>query len=125
MADIDDRIPHPTHLGLNIAKTIPDDRPEPDGDGLTPHPDPSRVAWPVREVLPEDGALPSEAYLDQIAEEAGSTLARVWELPHDLTVQWIRQALVTGLSEGDAGSGDQQPDADRDTDHDEQRSHET
>ncbi len=116
MADIDDRIPHPTHLGLNIAKTISDDRPEPDGDGLTPHPDPARVAWPVREVLHDDGALPSDDYLDQIAEEAGSTLARVWELPHEQTVQWLRQALATGLAEHDAGSGDQQPHADRDTD---------
>lgn len=102
MTDIDDRIPHPTHLGLNIAKTIPDDRPEPDGDGLTPHPDPAQVAWPVREVLPDDGVLPSTAYLDQIAEEAGSTLSRVWGLPRDQTVRWVRQALATGLDEDDA-----------------------
>lgn len=99
MAGIDDRIPHPTHLGLNIAKTIPDDRPEPDGDGLTPHPDPAKVAWPVREVLPDDGTLPSAVYLDKIATEAGDTLARVWALPRDQTVQWVRDALAVGLGE--------------------------
>lgn len=99
MSDVDDRIPHPTHLGLNIAKVIPDDRPEFDGDHLVPHPDPERVAAPVREVLPEDGTLPSAAYLDQIAGEAGGTLARVWELPHDATVLWLRDALAAGLGE--------------------------
>lgn len=99
MSDIDDTIPHPTHLGLNIAKVIPDDRPEPQGDGLTPHPDPAAVAAPVREVLPEDGALPSSEYLDQIAMEAGRTLARVWELREGQTVRWVREALAEGLGE--------------------------
>lgn len=99
MSDVDDRIPHPTHLGLNIAKVISDDRPEFDGDHLVPHPDPARVAGPVLEVLPDDSPLPSAEYLDQIAGEAGGTLARVWELPHDQTVQWLRDALAEGLGE--------------------------
>lgn len=102
MSDVDDRIPHPTHLGLNIAKVIADDRPEYDGDHLVPHPDPERVAEPVREVLSDDGALPSAEYLDQIAGEAGGTLSRVWELPHDQTVQWLRDALADGLGESRA-----------------------
>lgn len=98
MAVIDDEIPHPTHLGLNIAKVIPDDRPQPDADDeLPPHPDPAAVARPVREVLPPDGTLPSEDYLDQIAVEAGRTLARVWELPQPDVVRWIRQALAADL----------------------------
>ena len=103
----DEDIPHPTHIGLNIAKAIPDDRPERDGDGLRPHPDPAAVAAPVREVLPEDGTLPSEHYLDQIAGEAGVTLARVWELPEDEVVGWIRQALAADLEQGEATTADQ------------------
>lgn len=95
--DVDDAIPHPTHIGLNIAKAIGDDRPERDGDGLSPHPDPSEVAAPVREVLPEDGTLPSDDYLDLIAADAGETLARVWELPEDEVVAWIRDALARDL----------------------------
>ena len=97
MAAVDDEIPHPTHLGLNIAKTIPDDRPDWDGDHLRPHPDPAAVAAPVREVLPEDGSLPSDDYLDLIAGEAGGTLARVWELPEDEVIAWVRQALADDL----------------------------
>lgn len=98
MADtVDDEIPHPTHIGLNIAKVIPEDRPEADADGLTPHPDPAVVAGPVREVLPADGPLPSDDYLDQIACEAGATLARVWDLPQDQVVRWIRDALAADL----------------------------
>lgn len=93
----DEEIPHPTHIGLNIAKAIPDDRPERDGEGLRPHPDPGTVAAPVREVLPEDGGLPSDDYLDHIAGEAGETLARVWELPEDEVVAWIRDALAADL----------------------------
>ncbi len=105
---------------------ISDDRPEYDGDRLVPHPDPDRVATPVREVLPENGTLPSTEYLDQIAGEAGGTLSRVWELPHDQTIQWLRDALAEGLDEASRGtaadrSGHQQSDADRDADHDEQR----
>ena len=96
----DDQMPHPTHLGLNIAKTIPDDRPERDGDALRPHPEPARVAGPVREVLPEDGEMPSEDYLDQIAGEAGETLARVWELPQEEVQAWIRDALAQDLERG-------------------------
>lgn len=94
---VDDEIPHPTHIGLNIAKAIPDDRPGRDGDGLRPHPDPAAVAAPVREVLPQDGTLPSDDYLDQIAAEAGVTLGRVWELPEDEVVAWIRDALARDL----------------------------
>lgn len=97
MSDVDDAIPHPTHIGLNIAKAIDGDRPERDGDRLRPHPDPATVAAPVREVLPEDGSLPSGDYLDRIAAEAGETLARVWELPEDATVTWIREALARDL----------------------------
>ncbi len=93
----DDEIPHPTHIGLNIAKSISDDRPEYDGDSLRPHPDPAAVAAPVREVLPEDDTMPSEDYLDQIAGEAGVTLARVWELPEDEVVAWIRDAMAVEL----------------------------
>ena len=126
MSDVDDRIPHPTHLGLNIAKVIPDDRPAYDGDRLVPHPDPDRVAAPVREVLPHDGTLPSTEYLDQIAGEAGGTLARVWELPHDQTIRWLRDALAEGLGDRSGGggvdhSGHEQADADRDADHHQQR----
>ena len=94
----DEEIPHPTHIGLNIAKAIPDDRPDRDGDGLRPHPDPAAVAAPVRVVLPQDGTLPSDDYLDQIAGEAGATLARVWELPEDEVVAWIRNALAADLA---------------------------
>lgn len=98
MNEIDDRIPHPTHIGLNIAKAIPDDRPDADGDGrLRPHPDPEAVAAPVLEVLPPDAPLPSPEYLDLIASEAGHTLSGVWETPQDATTQWIRDALRTGL----------------------------
>lgn len=97
MSDVDDAIPHPTHIGLNIAKAIGDHRPERDGDDLVAHPDPAVVGAPVREVLPEDGRLPSEDYLDLIAADAGETLARVWELPEDETVAWIRDALARDL----------------------------
>jgi len=100
MSDVDDAIPHPTHLGLNIAKAIGDDRPERDGDHLIPHAEPAAVAAPVREVLPEDGSLPSDDYLDLIAADAGETLARVWELPEDETVAWIRDALARDLEAG-------------------------
>lgn len=100
MADVDDQIPHPTHIGLNIAKEVAGDRPDHGGDGLTPHPEPARVAAPVREVLPDDGTLPSEGYLDDIAAEAGETLAKVWELPEDAVVAWIRRPLASEL--GDA-----------------------
>ena len=94
----DDRIPHPTHIGLNIAKAIPDDQPATDAEGrLEPHPDPDKVAAPVLEVLPPDAPLPSQEYLGQIATEAGNTLAGVWGTPSDATIQWVRDALRTGL----------------------------
>jgi len=96
---LEERLPHPTHIGLNIAKAIADDRPEQQGDGLTPHPEPDRVAAPVREVLPEDGRLPSSDYLDQIAAECGETLGRVWELPEDDTIHWVRDGIARGLGE--------------------------
>ena len=99
MSDVDDQIPQTTHIGLNIAKEVGGDRPDRDGDGLTPHPDPARVAAPVREVLPADGTLPSAAYLDDIAAEAGETLAKVWELPEDEVVAWVRRPLATELED--------------------------
>ena len=95
---VDDRIPHPTHIGLNIAKAIPEDRPTTDTQGrLEPHPDPEKIAAPVLEVLPPDSPLPSSGYLDQIAAEAGDTLAGVWDTPSDATIEWIRDALRAGL----------------------------
>lgn len=127
MSETDERLPHPTHIGLNIAKAIPDDRPEQQGNGLAPHPDPVRLAEPIIEVLPEDGSLPSEDYLDQIAGECGETLARVWELPEDEVVAWVRDGIDRGLAEAPerpAPSGDEQPDADRDAHDDEQGSDE-
>jgi hypothetical protein len=123
VSEIDERLPHPTHIGLNIAKAIPDDRPEQHGDGLAPHPEPVRLAGPILEVLPEDGTLPSTDYLDQIAAECGETLARVWELPEDEVVAWVRDGLDRGLAEAPERpdrSGDEQPDADGDAHHDEQ-----
>ena len=97
MHGVDDEIPHPTHIGLNIAKVIPEDRPVPADGRLPPHPEPARVAAPVREVLGDTGELPSVDYLDQIAREAGQTLARVWELPEQDVVAWVRQALADEL----------------------------
>lgn len=95
---VDDRIPHPTHIGLNIAKAIPEDQPTADAQGrFEPHPDPDKVAAPVLEVLPRDAPLPSSDYLDLIATEAGDTLAGVWETPPEETIRWIRDALRTGL----------------------------
>lgn len=100
MSEIDDRIPHPTHIGLNIAKAIPQDRPDADADGnLQPHPDPDKVAAPVLEILPPDAPLPSTEYLDQIAVEAGDTLAGVWETSPEATIRWVRETMRTGLDE--------------------------
>ena len=96
---LEERLPHPTHIGLNIAKAIADDRPGQQGDGLAPHPEPERLAEPVREVLREDGQLPSSDYLDQIAAECGETLGRVWELPEDDTIHWVRDGIARGLGE--------------------------
>lgn len=98
MNETDDRIPHPTHIGLNIAKAIPEDQPSVGADGqLEPHPEPAKVAAPVLEVLPEGMPLPSTEYLDQIAVEAGDTLAGVWETPSDATIRWVREGLRVGL----------------------------
>lgn len=127
MSEIDQELPHPTHIGLNIAKAIPDDRPERQGDGLAPHPAPVRLAEPILETLPEDGGRPSDGYLDQIAAECGETLARVWELPQDEVVAWVRDGIDRGLAEAPerpASSGDEQPDADGDAHDDEQGTHE-
>ena len=55
------------------------------------------LAEPVREVLPEQAPLPTDDYLDQIAREAGDTLAGVWETDPEATVRWIRQALSSEL----------------------------